>query len=167
MISGNMVGSYSQMGKTLVLVDESGNEVTGVIVNQETVFTAGDNDVREGMVYASDSGVSTGSKHIPAYVTSQGFQTIDPETSFTISLPTRNMYDYTQLQCLIAPFNTSIDDSYAVDKVVINDCVYMAGSADKIADVTKNSITKSIDLNITNTTSNIYFIYFFTLKEEM
>ena len=60
MISGNMVGSYSQIGKTFVLVDENGNEVTGVIVGSEVIFTATDEDVRAGKVYASNDGVSVG-----------------------------------------------------------------------------------------------------------
>lgn len=60
MISGNMVGTYSQLGKTLLLVDEYGNEIPGVIVSQEAVFTANDNDVRRGKVYASNDGVSVG-----------------------------------------------------------------------------------------------------------
>ena len=64
MISGNMVGSYSQIGKTFTLVDENGNEITGVIVDQETVFTATDNDVIKGKIYASNDGVSVGTLEI-------------------------------------------------------------------------------------------------------
>ena len=60
MICGNMVGSYSQLGKTFTLVDENGNEIIGVVVDKETVFTATDNDVRQGKVYASNDGVSVG-----------------------------------------------------------------------------------------------------------
>jgi hypothetical protein len=64
MISGNMVGTYSAIGKTFILVDENGNEITGVVVDKETVFTATDNDVREGKVYASDDGVSVGTLQV-------------------------------------------------------------------------------------------------------
>lgn len=60
MINGNMVGSYSQIGKTLTLVDENGNEITGVIVDSEVIFTATDSDVRSGKIYASNDGVSVG-----------------------------------------------------------------------------------------------------------
>ena len=60
MINGNMVGSYSQIGKTLMLVDEDGNEITGVIVDSEVIFTATDSDVRSGKIYASNDGVSVG-----------------------------------------------------------------------------------------------------------
>jgi hypothetical protein len=64
MINGNMVGSYSQIGKTFILVDESGKELTGVVVEQETVFTATDNDVRSGKVYASNDGISVGTLEV-------------------------------------------------------------------------------------------------------
>ena len=60
MIIGNMVGSYSSMGKTVILVDEDGNETFGVVVDSEVIFTAVDSEVRKGKVYASDEGVSVG-----------------------------------------------------------------------------------------------------------
>ena len=60
MISGNMVGSYSSLGKTFILQDEDGNEITGVVVDSEIIFTATDSDVRAGKVYASNDGVSIG-----------------------------------------------------------------------------------------------------------
>lgn len=167
MISGNMVGSYSQMGKTFILVDEDGNEITGVCVDNPVVFTAGDNDVREGMVYASDDGVSTGTKNIPAYRTTRGYQAIPPKSKFSIPLAKYNTYDYTQLQCMIAPLNTTINDSYAVNKIVINNGVYNVESTDKVSDVTKNADTLSIDLNIVNNDSKVNFIYYFTYKEEL
>ena len=64
MISGNMVGAYSQIGKTIILQDENGNEVVGVIVGSEVVFTAKDSDVVKGKVYASNDGVSVGTLEI-------------------------------------------------------------------------------------------------------
>lgn len=166
-ISGNLVGSYSQLGKTFILTDENGNELTGVVVNQETIFTAHDNDVREGMVYASDEGVSTGTKNIPAYRTTKGRQLIAAGTSFSINLPQYDKYNFSELQCVIAPFNTSSVDSVAADKVVVNNCVYPTGSTEKLSDATQNSATKSIDLNITNNTDNYYVIHYFTYKEEI
>ena len=64
MIIGNMVGSYSSMGKTMIIVDEDGNELLGVVVDSEVIFTAVDSDVRKGKVYASDEGVSVGTLEI-------------------------------------------------------------------------------------------------------
>lgn len=59
-IIGNMVGCYSPMGKTFILVDEDGVEIPGVIVESEVIFTATDSDVAIGKVYASNNGVSIG-----------------------------------------------------------------------------------------------------------
>lgn len=59
-IIGNMVGCYSPMGKTFILVDEDGVEIPGVIVESEAIFTATDSDVVIGKVYASNNGVSIG-----------------------------------------------------------------------------------------------------------
>ena len=64
MIIGNMVGSYSPMGKTMIIVDENGNELLGVITEGEVIFTATDSDVRSGKVYASDEGVSVGTLEV-------------------------------------------------------------------------------------------------------
>ena len=166
-ISGNLVGSYSQIGKTFIIEDSDGNEITAVVVDQETVFTATDNDVREGYVYAGDSGVSVGSKNIPAYITTQESALIFPGENFSIVLEYHNKYDYTQLQGIIAKFNTSFWDSVATDKIVLNNNVYAVNSTDIVANVTKNDITKSIDFNIVNDTDEIYIIHYFTYKEEV
>ena len=64
MISGNMVGSYSSLGKTFIIQDEDGNEITGVVVDSEVIFTATDSDVRAGKVYASNDGVSIGTLEV-------------------------------------------------------------------------------------------------------
>lgn len=167
-IYGNMVGSSGGiLGKTIEIISDDGADLMGVVVDQETVLTAvASKDIREGTTAITDEGLVTGSKRIPAYETTQGFRIIHPGNTFTIKQLEYNKYDYTQLQCMIAPFNNTISDSCAVDKIVINNAVFNTGSANKIADVTKNIETQSIDLNITNTSSNIYLIYFFTYKEE-
>jgi hypothetical protein len=64
MIIGNMVGSYSSMGKTFIIEDKDGNEFVGVVVDSEVIFTAVDSDVRKGKVYASDEGVSIGTLEV-------------------------------------------------------------------------------------------------------
>lgn len=64
MIVGNMVGSYSSIGKTYILEDNDGNEFVGVVVDSEVIFTAVDSDVRKGKVYASDEGVSVGTLEV-------------------------------------------------------------------------------------------------------
>lgn len=168
MISGNMVGSYSQMGKTFIIQDENGNEITAVVTDQEQIFTATDNDVREGMTYASDSGISTGSKDIPAYRTTAGYVTVFPDEDFAIySLARNSKYDYTELQCIITLFNTTVSDSVAAEKIVVENAVYNVGDTIKLADVVKDTNGKLINLNITNNSENTYLIRYFTYKEEV
>lgn len=164
-VCGNASGGFG-FPKSLVIVDENGNEFTGVVTDEVKVFTATDNDVREGMVYASENGVSTGTKDIPAYRTTAGFCCIASGKPFSIPLKMHDKYDYTKLQCIITPVNTSSSNSVAAEKVVINDAVYQVGSTEKISDVTKNETTKSIDLNIVNDTNLNYYIRYFTYREE-
>lgn len=59
-IVGNMVGCYSPIGKTFILVDENNNEVIGVVVDQEKVFNAVPSDVKKDKVFANDDGVQIG-----------------------------------------------------------------------------------------------------------
>jgi len=166
MISGNMVGSYSQMGKTFILVDENGAELTGVVVDQETIFTATDNQVYSGFVYAGDSGVSTGTREFISYRTAQGVQLIAPGSNYTIPLSAYNRYDYTKFQCIITKYTSNSTDRMAAEKISLNDNVYEANSSVALSSITKNAETKSIDLNITNDTVDFYMIYFFKNKEE-
>lgn len=59
-IVGNMVGCYSPMGKTFIIEDENGNEITGIVVDQETIFTATASDIVKGKVAGTDDGVVVG-----------------------------------------------------------------------------------------------------------
>lgn len=59
-IVGNMVGCYSPMGKTFILVDDNGTELTGIVVDQKTVFTATAADIVAGKIAGTDDGVVVG-----------------------------------------------------------------------------------------------------------
>lgn len=59
-IVGNMVGCYSPMGKTFIIEDENGNEITGIVVDQETIFTATAADIVKGKVAGTGDGVVVG-----------------------------------------------------------------------------------------------------------
>ena len=59
-IYGNLVGGTSGFVKTFILMDESGNEVPAVVVDQFTLFDATPEDLKLGKVAASDSGIITG-----------------------------------------------------------------------------------------------------------
>lgn len=165
-ICGNMVGSYSQIGKTFVITDEAGNELTGVATENEVIFTATDNDVREGYVYAGDAGVSTGTKVIPSYHTHAGYKKINSGKDFKLSFyDSLDLYDFTELQIIICKYSDSLDGSVESDRVVINDKVYNVNSTNPIATVIKDNENKLIDLGITNDSDNAYVIRYFTYKE--
>lgn len=164
-ISGNMVGGAAPL-KTLILEDADGVQLTGVVVGSEVVFTAdASSDIREGKVAATDAGVVTGSAIIPNYETITGQKIIRAGSVFKLTLSQRDAYDYTELQCIICPFNSSIDDSVAAEMVIIGDCIYNANSTTLVATVLKNPDDKSIDFNLTNTSDVSYIVRFFTYKE--
>lgn len=165
-ISGNMVGGGAPL-KTLILTDESGNEVVGVVTGSEVLFTATDNDVREGMVYASDSGVSTGSKNIPGYRTRAGIKLVLPHANFTVMIPEHDGYDYTVFICMVTLMDSDdVNNSVNTSMVVLNDGVYESNSTNKLATISKNTETQSIDFNISNDSDNYYVIHYFTYREE-
>lgn len=166
-IVGEMAGCYSPFGKTIILKDKEGNElVTGVVTEQEKRFDAKVTDVRINKKFVNDEGALTGENTI-TYRTYQSSRLVLPAENYTIQLNHFDQYDYTKLQCIIAKFNTSLEDSTAADKVVIGDNVYAVNSTDVLSVATKNADTKSIDLNIVNDTEDMYLIHFFTYKEEM
>lgn len=108
-IVGNMAGCYSPMGKTFILTDENGIEITGVITDQEKVFDATPNDVRINKTFVADEGAKTGEKVIPAYHTTQGYQIITNGSEVKIKLSYLDAYDYTKFQAIISEFNTDIN----------------------------------------------------------
>ena len=164
-IVGNMVGCYSPMGKTFIIADENGNEITGVCVDEETVFTATADDIKIGKIAATDEGIVEGTD-TKTYRTAQGSKFILPGEQFSILLDKYDQYNYTKFQAIIAEFNTTQSDSVSVVKTSLNDAVYNVNSNTKISDVSKNVSTKSIDLNIANDTENTYVIHYMTYKEE-
>ena len=163
MIYGNMVGGTGSF-KTCVLEDNNGNHVTGIVVDKEVLFTATDNDVREGFVYASNDGVSTGTKDIPAYHTTEGSKLIPVGSE--IAIVGLKHYEFTKLQALVCAFNTEVSNSVATEKVSINGSVYNAGSTDVIATVSIDSANQAINLGIINNGDSPCVIRYFTYKEE-
>lgn len=164
-ISGNLVGSYSQIGKTFILVDSDNNQFTGVVTDNMQVFDATPSDVKIGKTFVSDKGVEKGTD-TKTYRTEHSSYLIFPGENFSILLEEYNQYDYTKFQAIIAKFNTSFEDSVNTDKISINDNIYAVNSTDILSNITKNSVTKSVDFNIVNNTDNIYVVHFNTYREE-
>lgn len=152
-------------GKTYILRDEAGTEMVATVVGEETLFTATANDIREGMVAATDEGVTTGTKVIPSYHTTEGYAIATVGQSLTLSFVDSGLYDYTKLQVIICPFNTTVEASVAAEKVVINDKIYVVQSTESIGSITKNHDTEQIEFGITNDGTVPWIIRYFTYKE--
>lgn len=165
MISGNMVGSYSQMGKTFILVDESGTEITGVVTENVQAFDATAADVKIGKTFVSDDGCLEGTD-TKTYRVKFATYLIFPNENFSIPLQQYDAYDYTDFNAMISVFNTTKFDSTSIEKIVIFDSVYNTGSNNSLSDVSKDKDTKSINLNIVNNTNNIYIVHYSTYREE-
>lgn len=160
-IYGNAVGGSSGFGKTFILEDEAGAQFMAVCVGEETVFTATDNDVREGLVYASDKGVSTGTKIIPVYYARCGKKFVLAGNEATMVIPE---YNYDNLIVTISTYNTSLSQSVASTYVSIDDAMYVAGNNAKISDITINAENGQINLGVTVDKKSV--LRYFVLKEE-
>lgn len=164
MIYGNTVGGSggSGIGKTLIIEDEAGNELVGVVVGKNVIFDATANDIRAGKVAATQNGVTTGEKEIPSYNTTEGYKVITNGSKFLITIPD---FDYTKLQAVICSFNTDLINSVSTEKVVINDNVYPVQNATAESTVIVDKENQRIDLGITNTSGAIAILRYFSYKE--
>lgn len=147
---------------TYILVDEDGNEIPAVFVDNETIFDATANDIRLGKIAATAEGVTEGTKEIPAYHTSFGWKIVTAGSKFILPM---NDYDYTELQVIICPFNTSMADSVATEKVVIDGVVYSAQSVEAESVVTVDVDNERVDLGITNDSDKSYILRYSSYKE--
>lgn len=161
---GNATGGFG-FPKTFLLTDSDGNEITGVVVGEETIFDATKNDVREGKTFAGNDGVATGTKVIPAYHTTETELYIENGEDFIIPLSYLDLYDYTKLQVIICKYNTSMSDSVSAQKISILDKVFDVNSTTEVSSVTKDAENKSINLGITNNSGVPCVLRVFTYKE--
>lgn len=159
-IYGNAVGNTAPI-KTLKIVDADGNEFVGVVTDSEVLFTATDNDVREGIVYASSEGVSTGTKNIPTYYARCGRKVVLAGKRATLTIPE---YNYTNLMIIISDYNTTAEQSIVPTYISVDDGIYAADSNLKLTDVVVNTDDEQIDIGIT--VDNKSVIRYFVMKEE-
>lgn len=152
--------------ETVLLIDDEGHEVAATYLEEEVIFTATENDIREGTVAMTDTGVTTGTKVIPAYHTNGGYCLIPSGSEFKISsLVKLNCYEYTKLQVIICPYAGSIAGSVAAEKVAIDSNVYEANSTTAISTVVSDSENKAINLGIKNESESLYLLRYITYKE--
>ena len=166
MIVGNMIGGNPLTPKTYIFVTEDGQEMPGVLVGSEMILTATANDIRKDSVAVTDTGVTTGTKVIPAYHTTEGYRAIPNGSEYSIPFYDDLGYcEYTKLMVIICSYNTSIANSVSAEKVVINDNVYAVNSTSSLSTVTVNATDKKIFLGITNDSGSPVILRYFTYKE--
>lgn len=149
---------------TFILVDKDGNEYPAVYVDSDTVITATPNDIRKGITAITAEGVIEGTKEIPAYVTSEGRKIIMNGSKFVLPLPNGN-YEYTKLQAIFCPFNTSLNDSVAAKFVAIDGYVYPVDSTVNKTTITLNHENPGVDFGFENDSGVPYVIRYFSYKE--
>jgi len=160
MICGNKIGGTREC-KTYVIQGSGGAEVYGIVVDELEMFDALPEDVALGKKFASDSGANIGTDDSPSCSVTHGIHEVYPMVDFLLTIPERDQWDYSNLQCMIASKSTP----FKIEKVVIDDTVYDT-NGNVLATVTKDAAAKTIRLNITNNTAEIYLLYFFICKEE-
>ena len=164
MIYGNATGGFG-MPKIIEIADNNGNTLIGTVTDSEVVLDATRADVKVGKKFASNDGIEEGTD-TKTYRTTHGIKAILSGEQISIPLEKYDSYNYTKFQAMIAEFNTTQDDSVSVIKISLNDSVYDVNSTIKLANVTKNASSKSIDLNVTNNTDNVLIVHYNTYKEE-
>lgn len=159
MICGNKIGGIHDDKTYIVQFGET--ELIGVVVDELEMFDACCSDVKAGKKFVCDSGVSIGINDSPCCAVIKGVHEVYPGVEFLLKLEDHDLWNYTDLQCMIAPKSSP----YAIDKIVVNNEVRDT-SGNKLADITKDIGNKAIRLNITNNTTDIYLLYFFVCKGE-
>lgn len=157
-------GSGESLPNTIILEDESGNQIAAMLTDETIYLTADpDTDIRDGKTAITSVGVVEGNKEIPNYHTHEGTRLVPAGSLFAI--PNED-YDYTKFQAIICAYNTSLLDSVASKYVVINDNVYATGSTMSIATVFKDSENARIDLGMMNETGHPCVMRYFMYREE-
>lgn len=147
---------------TYIIVDKNGNEIPAVFVDNEQSFTATANDIRIGTTAVTEAGVTVGEKEIPSYYVSEGYKIVTPGSKFVLPMPD---YDYTKLQAIFCPYNTSMANSVSAEKVAIEGHVYLVKSTSPEIAIEKDAENKQVNFGFTNDSGSIYLIRYFSYKE--
>ena len=149
------LGTVVDNSLTYILVDENGNEIPAVLVDEEVELTATPNDIRIGTTAVTEAGVTTGEKEIPSYHSSEGSRLVLNGARFVLAMPN---YEYTKLQAIFCT------NSVSAEKVAINNKVYSVQSNVAEAEITVNA-GGYIDFGIVNETGKPCLIRYFSFKE--
>lgn len=139
------------------------NEVFAQLYGEEKVqLTATPNDIREGSVAITETGVITGEKFIPSYISAHGAKLTPANKPVTLS-SYESIYD--QIMVTLAPFESSINESVAIRYVSIGDSIYDVTTGSKVSDIKKDIANEQIVLGITPTEKSV--LRYFVLREEV
>lgn len=128
---------------------------------EEITLTATANDIRINTSAITDVGYTEGTKEIPSYISRTGQKFVLAGKEVTLTIPE---YNYSQLQAMVSNFNTTVNDSVEVVMVTIDDSVYEAKSTNKLADITIDDDTMTINFGVTVDQKSV--LRYFTMKEE-
>lgn len=121
-------------------------------------------DLRVGTVAITNEGIVKGEKNFPSYETTTGVRYVPVGRELEVVLQEDDKYDYTDFQSIICIFNTSTEDSFGAEKVVIKDSVYLVSSGDFVSNITKDVNNKSIKFGTINTGEKPVIIRYYTHK---
>lgn len=147
---------------TYLLVDENGNEIPAVLVDEPVTLTATANDIRLGTTAVTGDGVIEGTKEIPSYHTTFGSKAIENGSRFVLSM---KHYDYTKLQAIICSFNKSLNNSVAAEKVVIDNKIYSVRSIESESYVGIDDEKYCVDFGIVNNSGKPCVLRYSSYKE--
>lgn len=146
-----------------VLTNADGTQRAYAVTSGEEAIhlTATANDIRQNTSAITDEGYTEGTKDIPAYHSNTGKKIIQAGSEISITI---DRYDYTEFQAILCKYGTSVTDSVEVFAATIDDSVYKACATDKLADITTDGETTTINLGITADTKTV--LRYFTMREE-
>jgi hypothetical protein len=139
------------------------NEVFAQLHGEEKVqLTATPNDIREGSVAITETGVITGEKFIPSYISRYGKKYVLANSEAVI---TGAATDYKQIMISIAPFDSSLDASVGINYVSVDDSVYDVNTGLKVASITKDVANDRVNLGVIATEKSV--LRYFLVEEEV
>ena len=141
-IHGNAVGGTAPI-KTLIMVDDDGNELTGVITGSEVIFDATPADVRMGKTFAGNDGIQVGEM-----VVSQSYGSVMLPANSEAVIVTPE-YEYSYLMVTICRYDTNEAQSVVPMYVSVGNAMYDASSGTKLSDIAVDVDSEQINLGIT------------------
>lgn len=151
---------------TYLLVDENGMEIPAVFVDNETIFTATADDIRDGKIAANQNGIVEGTKYIPDYRAEEGIIYVKPGNPIEIGMFS-DMCEFTELQAIMYDWNSYGTSTVDLRKVVVDGYVYDVGNAEPVSKVTVDSETQTIKFGVVNDGIRPLVVRYMIIKEDV